>query len=287
MAEPAPVRPSQLPPIPPPEWEHHTWFPTPDGGGDMVPGQFSRGVLVRRRVTYGDWEPVHPDRWAGEPEAERLKQVGWYCWRCQAINTHACRSDSVPVLVPADWADDMRTEVAKRDEDDEDEDGQPTPASDENRPRCGPECSEQHMYAYRCALKPPPMDPAEILGAAPAPAEPAPATAHTAALRHLIDRAARGVSSLPEGEQLRKGFEQLLAERARLAATIDRMNRTNRMVNGGARRERERAEEAEAALARARDAAHITDSNDVTEWQRGYRACADRLTTALDIQAEA
>lgn len=62
-----PVRKGLLPCIPPPEWEFHTWFPTPDGGGDLVPGQHQRGVHVRRRVTYGDWEPVHPDRWAPEP----------------------------------------------------------------------------------------------------------------------------------------------------------------------------------------------------------------------------
>ncbi|MFF8784753.1 hypothetical protein [Streptomyces sp. NPDC015125] len=64
------VRRSQLPPIPPAEWDHHTWYPTPDGGGDLVPGQHSRGVLIRRRVTWGDWEPVHPAHWAPEPERD-------------------------------------------------------------------------------------------------------------------------------------------------------------------------------------------------------------------------
>jgi hypothetical protein len=68
MTEPtAPIRKSSLPCIPPPEWEFHTWFPHPDGGGDMVPGERQRGVLVRRRVSYGDWETVRPDRWADEP----------------------------------------------------------------------------------------------------------------------------------------------------------------------------------------------------------------------------
>ncbi|MFJ6215084.1 hypothetical protein ACIQGZ_17370 [Streptomyces sp. NPDC092296] len=32
----------------------------------MIPGQYERGVQVRRRVTYGDWEPVRPDHWADE-----------------------------------------------------------------------------------------------------------------------------------------------------------------------------------------------------------------------------
>ncbi|WP_063755337.1 hypothetical protein [Streptomyces sp. NRRL S-337] len=31
---------------------------------------------------------------------------------------------------------------------------------------CGPACAEGHTYTYRCALTPPPMDPATILGAA-------------------------------------------------------------------------------------------------------------------------
>ncbi|MFI8351266.1 hypothetical protein [Streptomyces sp. NPDC085596] len=67
---PEPIRKSSLPCTPPPEWEFHTWFPHPDGGGDMVPGERQRGILVRRRVTYGDWEPVRPDYWADEPEPD-------------------------------------------------------------------------------------------------------------------------------------------------------------------------------------------------------------------------
>jgi hypothetical protein len=64
---PAPIRKSELPTTPPPAWEFHTWFPLPGGGGDLVPGQLSRGVQIRRLVTYGDWEPVRPGRWAEEP----------------------------------------------------------------------------------------------------------------------------------------------------------------------------------------------------------------------------
>jgi len=67
-----PIRRSELPCIPSPEWEFHTWFPHLDGGGDMVPGQRHRGVLVRRRVSYSDWEPVRPDRWAAELPTDDL-----------------------------------------------------------------------------------------------------------------------------------------------------------------------------------------------------------------------
>ncbi|MCX5253574.1 hypothetical protein OOK27_05225 [Streptomyces canus] len=64
---PEPIRKSSLPCTPPAEWEFHTWFPHPDGGGDMVPGERQRGVVVRRCISYGDWEPVRPERWADEP----------------------------------------------------------------------------------------------------------------------------------------------------------------------------------------------------------------------------
>lgn len=51
--------------------------------------------------------------------------------------------------------------------------GSDTPCLDArpaDRPaECGPECAEGHLYAYRCALKPPPVDPAAILGAAQQP----------------------------------------------------------------------------------------------------------------------
>lgn len=66
----APIRRSDLPPTRSPESEIFTWFPHPGGGGDMVRGQRQRGVQLRRRVTYGDWEPVHPERWADEPEQQ-------------------------------------------------------------------------------------------------------------------------------------------------------------------------------------------------------------------------
>ncbi|MCQ6250885.1 hypothetical protein [Streptomyces malaysiensis] len=71
----------------------------------------------------------------------------------------------------------------------------------------------------------------------------------------------------------------------RAEATIERMKRTNRMVNGGARQERERAERAEATLTRVRqlhdnlaaDTAIATTDDEITRGQ-----AAERIATALD-----
>lgn len=41
-----------------------------------------------------------------------------------------------------------------------------------------------------------------------------------------------------------------------------------------------------AALDRARAAAHVADDHDVTDWQRGYRACAERVLAALNDRQE-
>lgn len=43
-----------------------------------------------------------------------LVQVGWYCWRCHGIVTQACRSDNVPIHVPAEWAEHMVREIEQR-----------------------------------------------------------------------------------------------------------------------------------------------------------------------------
>lgn len=59
--------------------------------------------------------------------AEALVQVGWYCWRCEGLVEKSCRSDNVPVSVPADWADDMLAEIRRLDEEPDDE---PAPAYD-------------------------------------------------------------------------------------------------------------------------------------------------------------
>lgn len=57
-----------------------------------------------------------------ETTPETLPLVGWYCWRCEGLNAQACRSDAVPVHVPAEWADDMRREIARLEEEDDEQD---------------------------------------------------------------------------------------------------------------------------------------------------------------------
>ncbi|MET9909741.1 hypothetical protein ABZZ74_23550 [Streptomyces sp. NPDC006476] len=52
-----------------------------------------------------------------------LVHVGWWCWRGDNhghLATMACRSDNVPIHVPAEWADEMRA-VIQRIEDGDDE----------------------------------------------------------------------------------------------------------------------------------------------------------------------
>lgn len=64
----APVRRDLMPCIPPSDWEFFTAVATEDAVAvyrDELPGR----AVVRRRVTYGDWEPVRPDRWAEESPA--------------------------------------------------------------------------------------------------------------------------------------------------------------------------------------------------------------------------
>lgn len=62
---PEPIRKSILPTTPPPEWEFATVLGAPHGCA-LLPTD-TGDVVVRRRVTYGDWEPVRPDHWADEP----------------------------------------------------------------------------------------------------------------------------------------------------------------------------------------------------------------------------
>ncbi|MFG2269104.1 hypothetical protein ACGFNY_04940 [Streptomyces chartreusis] len=64
-----PIRKDLLPCTPPPEWEFHTVYGARTGtdGCALFPGD-AGPVVIRRRVTYGDWEPVRPDCWADEPE---------------------------------------------------------------------------------------------------------------------------------------------------------------------------------------------------------------------------
>lgn len=45
-----------------------------------------------------------------------LRYVGRYCWRCEGLVTDSCQSDNVPIYVDAEWADDMKTEIARLEE---------------------------------------------------------------------------------------------------------------------------------------------------------------------------
>jgi hypothetical protein len=75
--QPEPVLKSDLPCIPPPEWEFHTVLgAAADGSGGRVllPGDMGPKV-IRRRVSYGDWEPVHPDHWAEAPSCSGQAEV--------------------------------------------------------------------------------------------------------------------------------------------------------------------------------------------------------------------
>jgi hypothetical protein len=68
---PSPIRKSNLPCTPPAEYEFVTVRGgQPDSPGVLlIPNDDTGPVVVRRRVTYGDWEPVRPDHWADEPPA--------------------------------------------------------------------------------------------------------------------------------------------------------------------------------------------------------------------------
>lgn len=57
--------------------------------------------------------------------SEPLVQVGWYCWRCEGLVDQPCRSDSVPVSVPAEWAEEMRAEIYRLTTEDNETEQQP------------------------------------------------------------------------------------------------------------------------------------------------------------------
>jgi hypothetical protein len=73
--------------------------------------------------------PTAPAR-SGQPdtdEDDELLHVGWWCWRGDNhghLATTPCRSDNVPIHVPAEWADDMRA-VLQRIEDGDEPDTDP------------------------------------------------------------------------------------------------------------------------------------------------------------------
>ncbi|MFF8412877.1 hypothetical protein [Streptomyces omiyaensis] len=112
--QPEPIRKSQLPTTPPPEWEITTV-----GGKDSA--------VVRRRVTFGDWEPVFPNRWADEPAAPAgatARQTGQQpdqtCTedfrrpRCQPRHTDECPYTDPAVGQPAEAHDTDRAELRER-----------------------------------------------------------------------------------------------------------------------------------------------------------------------------
>jgi hypothetical protein len=53
---------------------------------------------------------------ARDEEGKPLDVVGWYCWRCQDVNAQPCKSDSVPLYAPRQWAAQMRYEVEGKEE---------------------------------------------------------------------------------------------------------------------------------------------------------------------------
>jgi hypothetical protein len=73
VAEPEPIL-STLLPFREPEWEYATVLGAPAGalliGGDAGP------VVVRRRVSFGRWEPVTPERFADDPTGSRDEWCG-------------------------------------------------------------------------------------------------------------------------------------------------------------------------------------------------------------------
>jgi len=96
--------------------------------------------VLRTRAEAFQLYPEHLDVWrtvegidyllsdtADEPTGPTptLVQVGWYCWRCHGIVAEPCRSDNVPVHVPADWEQDMTREISEREEESEGEDDTP------------------------------------------------------------------------------------------------------------------------------------------------------------------
>ncbi|WP_405964797.1 hypothetical protein OG713_34675 [Streptomyces sp. NBC_00723] len=83
--------------------------------------------------------------------SEPLPQVGWWCWRGDNhghLAAQPCRSDNVPVHVPAEWADEMRAVIQRIEDGDEGEDpsaaAPPTQAAEERRERYATAISKWH-----------------------------------------------------------------------------------------------------------------------------------------------
>lgn len=107
MASTEPIRKSSLPCTPPSEYEFHTVHGGQPGSAGvlLVPNDDSGPVVVRRRVIYGDWEPVRPDHWADEPEpdGDTCRPQGWKDWpedRREALFTWLTANSIRPADVP-------------------------------------------------------------------------------------------------------------------------------------------------------------------------------------------
>lgn len=130
---------------------------------------------------------------------------------------------------------------------------------------CGPECAEGHMYAYRCALMPPPLSPWTILGAGlPDASGPHPDTTRTdpdAPGHHTADQAGHDPDTIrtPADEQLHHQLADALGRNIHtpwpdLITAAFRAYRAADLL-AGAERERQDAEVALTTAVRARKAA--------------------------------
>ena len=106
-------------------------------------------------------------------DSPELVQVGWYCWRCEGLVEQPCRSDNVPVSVPAEWAGDMEAEIRRHGEEPDDADSEASDWRPEDHEGHGSPC--EYRSDGSCA------QPARI-----APEEPA--DAGTELARHITDQ---------------------------------------------------------------------------------------------------
>lgn len=91
MTTPPPVSQDRLPPRSPPEYEYRTVLGGTNAAGVMLwPGQHPGRAVIRRLVTYGEWEPVTPDHWAPESPEQRLETVRALTERLLALSREEC-----------------------------------------------------------------------------------------------------------------------------------------------------------------------------------------------------
>jgi hypothetical protein len=108
----------------------------------------------------------------------------------------------------------------------------------------------------------------------------------------------RHVAQLQQRLELAEYFHQDISSlRESAAVAMQRAEETEarlshlQATSGGAgillTRTADERDQLQAALARVRRAVHIADAEDRTDWQRGYRACANRVTAELDSSEQA